>query len=134
MLERVEVVLVPFDDGAVLHRRVLDRDQLVEPSARHHEAADMLREMTREADQRRRQFERQREARIVGIEAGFATCPWIDAAAAAAPDGVGHHAQRVGRQAEGLADVADGAAAAIGDHRGGQRGAVAAPCLGRSTG
>ena len=26
--ERVEIVLVPFDDGAVLHRRVLDRHQL----------------------------------------------------------------------------------------------------------
>ena len=26
--ERVEVVLVPFDDGAVRHRRVLDRHQL----------------------------------------------------------------------------------------------------------
>ena len=32
--ERVEVVLVPFDDGAVFHGRVLDRHQLVEPARR----------------------------------------------------------------------------------------------------
>ena len=44
-LERVEIVLVPFDDGAVLHRRVLDRHQLVEPvrrsaRSRRHAARD----------------------------------------------------------------------------------------------
>ena len=41
-LECIEVVLVPFDDGAVLHRRVLDRDQFIEPVVGQHEAADML--------------------------------------------------------------------------------------------
>ena len=120
MLERVEIVLVPFDDGAVVHRRVLDRDQLVEPVGRQHEAADMLRQVAREAAQRRRQFERQRQPWIVGVEARLAHVPDVDAARADAPDRVGHHAQGVGRQAERLADVADGAAAAIGDHRGGQ--------------
>ena len=29
----VEIVLVPFDAGALLHRRILDRDHLVEPAA-----------------------------------------------------------------------------------------------------
>ena len=32
--ERIEIVLVPFDGGAVLHRRVGDRNDLVEPVAR----------------------------------------------------------------------------------------------------
>ncbi len=40
--ERVEIVLVPFDDGAPLHRRRADRAQMVEPPAGDDEAADML--------------------------------------------------------------------------------------------
>ena len=46
--ERVEIVLVPFDEGAVLHRRIGDRHHLVEPAAGHDEAADVLREMAGE--------------------------------------------------------------------------------------
>ena len=40
--ERVEIVLVPFDGGAVLHRGVHDRNDLVEPRAGDDEAAGML--------------------------------------------------------------------------------------------
>ena len=47
----VEVVLVPLDDGALLHGGVLDRHHLVEARAGDDEAADMLGEMAREADQ-----------------------------------------------------------------------------------
>ena len=45
-LEDIEIVLVPFDDGAVIHGGVLDRHQLVEPTLGQDEAADMLRKMT----------------------------------------------------------------------------------------
>ncbi len=48
--QRVDVVLVPFDDGAVLHRRVLDRAELVEPALGDDEAADMLAEVAGKAD------------------------------------------------------------------------------------
>ncbi len=132
-LQGVEVVLVPFDDSAVVHGRILDRHQLVEPALGEDEAADMLREVAREAAQRRRQFERQRQPRIGRIEAGLAHVIDIDAARSHAPHRVGHHAHRVGRQAERLADLAYGAAATVGDHRGGQRGAMAAFSPGRST-
>ncbi len=47
--ERVEIVLVPFDEGAVGHGAVADRHHLVEPAARDDEAADVLGEMPREA-------------------------------------------------------------------------------------
>ena len=30
--QRVEIVLVPFDEGALVHRRVADRHDLVEPA------------------------------------------------------------------------------------------------------
>ena len=125
-LQGVEVVLVPFDDGTVVHGRILDRHQLVEPALGEDEAADMLRKMARKAAQRRRQFERQRQPRIGRIEAGLAHVVDIDAARPHAPHRVGHHAHRVGREAERLADFADGAAAPVGDHRGRQRGARAA--------
>ena len=45
----VEIVLVPFDDGAVLHRGIHDRHHLVEPVAGDDEAADMLGEVARES-------------------------------------------------------------------------------------
>ncbi len=46
--KRIEVVLVPLDEGAILHRAVGDRHHFVERAARDHEAPDMLREMARE--------------------------------------------------------------------------------------
>ena len=96
-------------------------------SCGQHEAADMLREMARKADQGRPTARAPGPAADrVASRPASPTCLRFDAAAAAAPDRVGHHAQRVGRQAERLADVADGAAAAIGDHGGGERGAGAA--------
>ena len=49
--ERVDVVLVPFDEGALVHGGVADRHRLVEPLAREHEAADVLGEVTRKADE-----------------------------------------------------------------------------------
>lgn len=56
-LQGVDVVLVPFDHLPRVHRRRLDRDQLVEPVLREHESAGMLRQMpgrphelTREVD------------------------------------------------------------------------------------
>ena len=47
--ERVEIVLVPFDGGAVVHRRVHDRRDFVEPVAGDDEAAAVLGQMARKA-------------------------------------------------------------------------------------
>ena len=58
--EVVDIVLVPFDDLAVLHRGRLDRHEIVEPVLGQHEAAGMLREMARRADQLAGQLQRQR--------------------------------------------------------------------------
>ena len=52
-MQRVDVVLVPFDDLTVLHRRRLDRHEFVQPVMSEHEAARMLGEMPRRADQLR---------------------------------------------------------------------------------
>lgn len=45
--EDLDIVLVPFDDLAVIDGRRLDRDQFIEPIAGQHEATRMLREMAR---------------------------------------------------------------------------------------
>ena len=73
--ERVEIVLVPFDGGAVLHRRVHDGNDLVEPVAGDDEAAAVLGEMARKAGQLLRHLERELERRIGGIEPGGAHAP-----------------------------------------------------------
>ena len=62
--ERIEIVLVPFDHGAVLHGGVADGDDFRQRPARQHEAADMLGEMAREADQLLRQLEHAGEQRV----------------------------------------------------------------------
>jgi hypothetical protein len=50
--QRVEVVLVPLDDAAAFHRGVFHRHQPRELVARDDEAARVLRQVAREADQR----------------------------------------------------------------------------------
>ena len=131
--ERVDVVLVPFDEGAVLHGGVADRHGLVEPVAGEHEAADMLREMAREADELVGERDGLPDRRVVRIEPGLADVG-VGQAVALAPDRVGERRGDVGRQAERLADLADRPARAVMDHGGADRGAIAAVALGRGTG
>ncbi|MCC2666076.1 MAG: hypothetical protein K0S35_3998 [Geminicoccaceae bacterium] len=56
--ERVQVVLVPLDEGAPLHRGVGHRHHLVETALGQDKAADVLREMARKAGELGRQPER----------------------------------------------------------------------------
>ena len=93
--------------------------------ARQHEAADMLGEVAREADQLLRQFEHAGEQRIGRIEPGLADVSLGQRRIAQAPDGGGERRDRVLGETERLADFADRRAAAIGDHGRGDAGAVA---------
>ena len=93
--ERIEIVLVPFDDGAVLHGGVADGDDLGQRPARQHEAADMLGEMAREADQLLRELEHAGEQRVGGIEPGLADIFLGQARIAQAPDGGGERGDGV---------------------------------------
>ena len=129
--ERFEIVLLPFDDGALLHRRVLDRHHFVEPRAGDDEAADMLGQMAREADQLARASAiTWLQPRIGRIEPGAARFLLASRRSHDQPQSVPASARdRVLRQAEHLADLADGAAAAIADHGRGEAGALAAVFL-----
>lgn len=40
--QRIDVVLVPFDEVALLHSRRTNRDELIEPVFRQHKTTDML--------------------------------------------------------------------------------------------
>ena len=66
--ERIEVVLVPLDDGAALHGRVLDGHEPRERAARDHEPADMLGEVAREPDDLPHQPHEPGNDRILGVQ------------------------------------------------------------------
>ena len=68
----VEIVLVPFDHGAVRHRRVLNRNDLAQRPARDDHPADMLTEMAREAEQLLDENHQLLSESRFGIEADFA--------------------------------------------------------------
>jgi hypothetical protein len=65
-LQAVDVVLVPLDEGAVLHRRVADRHGLVQPPLGQHEAADVLRQVARVLQQLGGQGDGPGDLRVLG--------------------------------------------------------------------
>ena len=100
--ERLEVVLVPLDHGALGHRRVLDRHQLGEQAARDHETARMLGEVPRKAAQHLRELHPRVRRRNRLVPEGEALRHAIDF---------------VGRHAERLANIAQRAFGTVTNHR-----------------
>jgi predicted DsbA family dithiol-disulfide isomerase len=68
----VDVVLVPLDEGAVVHGRIADGDGLVEPALGQHIAADVLRQVAREPEQLLARVAARRISGASGIEARLA--------------------------------------------------------------
>ncbi len=124
--ERVEVVLVPLHDAAVLHAGVLHRHQLLDLVARDDEAAGVLREVARKADQLVRQRHPLAHHRRLGVEAVLAQALGADAAAVEPLLALGHRGDALLVDAQRAADVAQRAARPVADHHRRQRGAVAA--------
>ena len=122
-LQRVDIVLVPFDDLPVVHRGRLDRNQFVKPIQRQHEAARMLRQMPRRADQLLGKFKRERSRRSARLRLSSFASLFVDAFLAPAPDHAGERACHVFWEAERFADFAHGAARAIARDTCGERGA-----------
>src|SRR5690606_37618071 len=69
--ERIKIILVPFDEGAIFHRRILDRHHFFKWPFRDDEAANMLREMARKSDQLARKSQRQTQFPVLCIKADF---------------------------------------------------------------
>ncbi len=124
--ERVDIVLVPFDEGAALHRAIVQRDHFVEPVLRQHEATDMLRQVAREVQQPLDEVGQPSNFRIVGIEAALLHPLAAIFAGVAAPHRARHPGRDILADAERLADFAHRAARPVMDHRGGDSGAVPA--------
>ncbi len=127
--ERVEIILVPLDEGAVLHRSIADRHNLVEPAARDDEAADVLREMARKGLNLIDECAHLLHARAVNVDADAHKLRGTHRAAAHAPDRGGERANGVLAEPENLADLADRRTAAIADHGCGDAGMVASVML-----
>ena len=117
--QRVDVILVPADDGAVLHRGVFHRHKLVQPPLGDDEAADMLAEVPGKALNLVDQLQGQHQAPIRRVQPDLAQPHLGDLAGATpAPDLARHGRERILGQAHGAAHLAHGALAAIVDHRG----------------
>ena len=70
--EGVDVVLVPFDEGAVGHGPVFEGDHFAEGAASDYETADVLGKMTREAEELIDQPPQHAHGAILGVEADLA--------------------------------------------------------------
>ena len=124
--EGVDVVLVPFDHLPVDHRGGLDRHEVVEPVVGQDEAAGMLAEMARRADQLAGEIERQAQAPVGKIEVQLLDVLVLDAFLRPAPDLRRQHLDEVFGEAERLADVAHRALGAIADDGRAEGGVIAA--------
>ena len=93
--QRIEVVLVPFDDGAIHHRGILDRHQFVEAAARHHEPADVLRQVTRKPLYLACKFEHSSDRGCLPVDARTLGINFPDAFRAKAPDRARQRVQRI---------------------------------------
>ncbi len=124
--QRVDVVLVPFDEGAVVHRGVADRHIGIEPILRQHIAADMLRQVSWKLDQLGGERDRKLDHRIRRVESGLADLHLVETLAPASPHGIGERGGDVLGQTQRLADIADRGSRPIMDDGGNDRGAVAA--------
>lgn len=81
-LQGVDVVLVSFEDLAILHRRRLEGRQVAQAVAGKDKAAGVLAQVARETDQLARQVKRQPQAAIAEVEVSASTCrvstPWLE--------------------------------------------------------
>ena len=84
--EFLDVVLVPFDEGAILHCAIADRHRLGQRPLGQDEAADMLRQMTRHADQLLGQLHGSLEMRVSEVEPGVLRAILRDLGLHASPD------------------------------------------------
>ncbi len=124
--ERLDIVLVPFDETAFGHRPIADRHGFGQRAFGEDEPADMLRQMPWHANHLLGQFKNPAQVWIAHIHARLGSVFLADLAAPSAPYGLGQRSGDILGQPHRLAHFADRHARAVMDHRGAQAGAVAA--------
>jgi len=122
--QRVDIVLVPFDDGPVLHRRILDGRQFVQPSLGDDETADMLGQVPGKADEFADQADRLGQAAVLGVKPQFSDAFQLGLFAGIAPDLPRQTGRHILAEPHDLAHLADRRARAEMDHRGAKPGPV----------
>ena len=122
----VDVVLVPLDECAVGHGAVLEGNDFAEWRFGDDEAADVLREVAREAEDLFDQADDHLDRAVVGIEAGMADDFLGNRFGIPPVQRLGERVDAIEREAEDLADIAQGGLGAIGDDFGGNGRPLAA--------
>src|SRR5262249_48316279 len=84
--QRVEIVLVPFDEGAIVHRRITDGDHFIETAAGDDKSTDVLGKVAREAIDLLRERKNLTHALALRIEAGPGDGLFRHRAATTTPD------------------------------------------------
>ncbi|MNX79314.1 hypothetical protein D3C86_1109410 [compost metagenome] len=121
----VDVILVPLDEGALRHGRVADGDHFVQPVLGQDETPDMLTEVAGEVQQAHRHFDRAGDHGVGDVQTGLNDVAIADLGSPTAPVAGGQTGGDVFGQAQGLADLADGATGAEVDDGGGDARAMA---------
>ena len=121
----LQVVLVPLDDGAVLHGCILDGDQLAQRPPGNDESANVLGQVAGKPRQLLNQAREPPDDGRPRIESRLADLPRGDLFPVPPLHRLGQDADLRFFHPQGLAHVADRAAGPIADHRSGQRGAFA---------
>lgn|GEM_PF-2825858 len=112
--KRIDIVLVPLDDGPVLHGRIFHRHERGQRMLRDHETTRMLGQMPRKADQLRGQHQHPVQRRVLRIESGFGKPLWRRHVVAPAATASGQRVDMLGWQAKGLAHVPNRAGEMVG--------------------
>ena len=123
--EGIQIIFVPLDHGALWHGGVFNRHQLRQWAGRDDEAAGMLRQMTRKADQFAREFERETNRRAVAIKAGFGQTRFNRVCFIPPLHGFGEAPGLLNRETECLADILKRRARPVSGERCRQRSAFA---------
>ena len=124
--KRVDVILVPFDDGAILHRGVLDGAKLIQPALGDDKAADMLAQVAGKAHDLGDQVQCQHHASVRRVQSCIANPVRRGGRGRPAPDLPRQPGNDVLTETHRLAHLADGSTGAEMDHHRRQPRAVAA--------
>ncbi len=124
--QRINIILVPLDECAILHRGIVNGNSLIQPVLGQHETTDMLRQVPRKIEQSLDEMVQSPNLRIVWIKATFGKALGLHGRRIAPPDGGGEPRRHIFAQAQGLTDFTHGTARAIMDDRRHNPGAVAA--------
>ena len=116
--QRLDIVLVPFDETAIGHGAIADRHRLGQCAFGQDEPADMLRQMARYSNHLLGQFKNPLQVRIGHVHAGFLGVLLADLAAPPAPHRLGERGGDVFGQPHRLAHFSDRHARAVMDDRG----------------